>query len=678
MGRTPLFLVILLSVFLPFSSDAQISKALYDSLPAELKPSAYKTLTHMERAAILNHSGRDLVQQFEAEFKKIAAYADNMIAVTNDVGVKILYTNALGNYYINKFDNQLSFDYFIRSISYPVKDIRPYAKEYAESYSQLAIHYSYMNMQDTAIEYLHKAMDIGDRNDTAFLLTVYNGYFMIYSRLALYEKQVEYIDKYIGLMSPAEKWDINYTMLHLIKASCLDRMYETTMNKSHRDSAEKIISAIMQAKKSEASLYYGECFVILGDLKFSDKEYKQAISLYDSALSSVYVKSDLFDPVSVNHASFNRIECRIHSGDKKAIQELETFSLDKKDFFRQSSRAGILYKNAMQKGNFRKALEYYVLYTSFKDSLDLVNTRGRVFEANQKYSVAKKESEIRQLENINLRDRQRQSRILITGVIILSGLLLIIMFLYSSNKRQQNMRLLESRRLMDQLNSIEREMELSRIELKTEKDAAVTLERRTISRNIHDEISSSLAALRFLITDIRTNMAGEEMVPVSVLYDLEQEALAIYQQSRSFIHQLNMSSSLTVYDVGKLLRSLEQQFVKSSGFHIIVKAEKEAERSLNLKQHTELYRIIRESVANSMKHSNADTLTISLCIVDGRIYFEIKDNGKGFQKNKTPKGIGIEAMHQRAGILNGTLKIESSTNGTTVSGSFPVAVMDVA
>lgn len=79
---------------------------------------------------------------------------------------------------------------------------------------------------------------------------------------------------------------------------------------------------------------------------------------------------------------------------------------------------------------------------------------------------------------------------------------------------------------------------------------------------MHDEVNSSLAALRFLITDMKQNMSEGGKVSVNVLEDLEQEAQAVYQRSRSFMHQLNSASISETYNVIELIGICSRPFWK--------------------------------------------------------------------------------------------------------------------
>ncbi len=87
---------------------------------------------------------------------------------------------------------------------------------------------------------------------------------------------------------------------------------------------------------------------------------------------------------------------------------------------------------------------------------------------------------------------------------------------------------------------------------------------------------------------------------------------------------------------------------------------------------TQLYRIAQESLTNSLKHSNASEIRISLTLSSSQTALEISDNGVGFdleeKENKSSEsGMGLRIMKYRASILGGELQVSrNGSNGTTV------------
>jgi signal transduction histidine kinase len=82
-----------------------------------------------------------------------------------------------------------------------------------------------------------------------------------------------------------------------------------------------------------------------------------------------------------------------------------------------------------------------------------------------------------------------------------------------------------------------------------------------------------------------------------------------------------------------------------------------------------LYRMIQESLSNIRRHSGASEATIDIDHDAEWIYLEVHDRGRGFSQEVTDdSGFGLRGIRDRAGMLNGTAKIQSAPGkGTDIA-----------
>ncbi len=155
----------------------------------------------------------------------------------------------------------------------------------------------------------------------------------------------------------------------------------------------------------------------------------------------------------------------------------------------------------------------------------------------------------------------------------------------------------------------------------------------------------------------------------------------------------NLTLAKAIQDLRMLTKSLNREWLHQ--FNVIenLKAEIErinATRTVNVSFESSmpdlplepearvmLFRIIQEALHNSMKHSEAKNIAVSLKN-DPEIEVRISDDGKGFRMDTGDiKGIGLLNMNHRTSLLGGTISWTSfPSRGTTVIIRIPVQNQD--
>lgn len=95
-----------------------------------------------------------------------------------------------------------------------------------------------------------------------------------------------------------------------------------------------------------------------------------------------------------------------------------------------------------------------------------------------------------------------------------------------------------------------------------------------------------------------------------------------------------------------------------------------------------LYRILQEALANATRHAGVARLEVAARAEPRAIVVEVRDHGKGFDVEKVLRsehGVGVagghyglRGMRDRVAIMNGSLTITSSAEGTCVTVKLPL------
>ncbi len=97
-------------------------------------------------------------------------------------------------------------------------------------------------------------------------------------------------------------------------------------------------------------------------------------------------------------------------------------------------------------------------------------------------------------------------------------------------------------------------------------------------------------------------------------------------------------------------------------------------RPLSPRIETGLYRIVQEAMTNTIRHAEAKEVSLRLVTSPDEIHLTIEDNGRGFDVDDvSDERFGLVGLNERAKLLGGTLKLESSPDvGTRIEVKVPL------
>lgn len=268
---------------------------------------------------------------------------------------------------------------------------------------------------------------------------------------------------------------------------------------------------------------------------------------------------------------------------------------------------------------------------------------------------------------------QSQVRVILEGILNMAEALNMLLFLIymlfliriQTNEKE---RVLELNDELNQVNSKlqEANLQLERYARESEK-MAETRERNRLAREIHDTLGHTLTGI---IAGLDACVAIMDIAPEATKMQLQ----AITDVARQGMTDVRRSvKALRPDALGKL--SLEEALKKSiEEMRQATQAEIRYSCTAELRHFSEdeedvIYRIVQESITNSIRHGHADQIKIEIRRVYNKLQIYIADNGIGCEEVK--KGFGLHHMEERIQMLQGSLEYESK-NGFTVRVELPV------
>ena len=199
-------------------------------------------------------------------------------------------------------------------------------------------------------------------------------------------------------------------------------------------------------------------------------------------------------------------------------------------------------------------------------------------------------------------------------------------------------------------------------------------ERRSLSRELHDELGQYVTAIKTFAVGIASK-TGEKMPEVAAsAQTIVAAANHIYDGMHNIIRQLR-PGSLDNLGLSETLRDAMagwQAQHPDVRFSLALQGQLE---DLGETMNINLYRIVQESVTNALRHARASAIDIRLDgDGDDEVRLTIKDNGVGISMCNVDQGkhFGLLGMRERTQALRGRFSIDSvPEQGTTVSVVIP-------
>lgn len=200
----------------------------------------------------------------------------------------------------------------------------------------------------------------------------------------------------------------------------------------------------------------------------------------------------------------------------------------------------------------------------------------------------------------------------------------------------------------------------------------ISLERNRLARELHDSVSQQLFGASMMMSAINETREQLETVETKQLKMVEEMIHQSQLEMRALLLHLRpvaLKNKSIQEGIEELLIELSQKVTMNIKWKV-----EHFPLDKGIEDH--LFRILQESISNTLRHSKATKLEVLLIKRDDLIIMRVVDDGKGFEVDETKAGsYGMQNMHERALEVGGTLKIVSVKNkGTRLEVKVPSVV----
>jgi signal transduction histidine kinase len=314
-----------------------------------------------------------------------------------------------------------------------------------------------------------------------------------------------------------------------------------------------------------------------------------------------------------------------------------------------------LYGIYKDNGNYKAALSAYEQYRTVKDSV--VNGENQQMMIQYKQATEQADVNRKMMAKELHISRQR------TWVWILSlscaGLLLssVIYYGYQRKKNEAG---------KQTIIALEKERELVAAHALLEGQQK---ERVRISKEIHDELGSSLTSISLLTEVLRKRLDVQQNPEV---LRISATSADMIDKMSEIVWALNTSND-TISSLVAYIRRFAGDFLNDAGIQLEYEEQPLPEdRPIESIARQHIYLTVKEAINNVIKHAGAGKVKLKVDAAAG-LHILISDNGKGLTADRAAGfGNGLRNMKTRMEAIGGQLEVESG-DGTIVRLYYPSA-----
>ncbi|HEX3933408.1 MAG TPA: ATP-binding protein, partial [Puia sp.] len=188
----------------------------------------------------------------------------------------------------------------------------------------------------------------------------------------------------------------------------------------------------------------------------------------------------------------------------------------------------------------------------------------------------------------------------------------------------------------------------------------------SLARNFHDDVGPMLIYANALVKKELDDHASPRLA------ELKTHIGRIMDEVRGISHDLKSNHLGTIGDLAKENTSLLERLKDATGTGFILKTEN-ADRPLSHIQYTDLQKITRELIGNSIKHAACKKIHLELKALGPNLVLEYSDDGKGIDPSGNNTGIGLQNIRERVDGLQGIFLLNNSwPRGYSIQISIPI------
>ncbi len=209
-------------------------------------------------------------------------------------------------------------------------------------------------------------------------------------------------------------------------------------------------------------------------------------------------------------------------------------------------------------------------------------------------------------------------------------------------------------------------------ELSSHVQLAREQERLNIAREVHDDLGSTLTAIKLNIAWLGGRLSREAPELIAKIKDVENLVDKCTAAANDISHSLR-PSTLDCFGIIAAMEIEVDEFEQRTGISCVFNHPDE-DITLGPDIAIALFRILQETLTNIMKHAHASKVKVDLYNQATCVEMIVSDNGLGFTESDRikPRSFGLRGIYERVAYFGGNVHINGTPgSGTTIKARIP-------
>jgi two-component system, NarL family, sensor histidine kinase UhpB len=193
---------------------------------------------------------------------------------------------------------------------------------------------------------------------------------------------------------------------------------------------------------------------------------------------------------------------------------------------------------------------------------------------------------------------------------------------------------------------------------------AQELERNRWAEELHDDVCQVLTVAKLFLEQLPADHSELQ---------IKERSLTMIRQALNEIRQLSATIKPPEFSYTTLkdaIAELASNINRVRKYRFRIDLQEELEHSLDDEQKLMIYRVVQEQLSNIIKYAQAESVAITVRMLDSKVLIAVSDDGQGFDPATIQSGIGLRNIRSRLQVYSGNLTIESAPGKGCIINAF--------